>query len=66
MDGVAFALLGSSIAAFDVDDCRDAGSGALHEWAQRLIERCGSYAEITPSREGIRILGTGSGPENPS
>jgi hypothetical protein len=60
VDGIAFALLGSGVTAFDLDHCRDAGLGTLHEWAQRLVERCGSYAEITPSREGIRILGTGS------
>jgi primase-polymerase (primpol)-like protein len=60
VDGIAFALLGSNIVAFDVDHCRDAASGNLHEWARRLVERCGSYAEITPSQEGIRILGTGS------
>jgi hypothetical protein len=60
VDGIAFALLGSSVAAFDVDHCRDAVSGNLHEWAQALVDRCGSYVEITPSREGIRILGTGS------
>jgi Protein of unknown function (DUF3631) len=62
-DGVAFALLGSGIAALDLDDCRDAGSDVLHEFGRRLVERCGSYAEITPSREGIRILGKGSGPK---
>ena len=60
VDGIAFALMGSNVAAFDIDHCRDAASGALHEWAQELIDRCGSYVEITPSREGIRILGTGS------
>ena len=60
VDGIAFALLGSNVTAFDVDHCRDAISGTLHDWAQRLIERCGSYVEITPSRKGIRILGTGS------
>ena len=27
---------------------------------RQLVDRCGSYVEITPSREGIRILGTGS------
>ena len=59
-DGIAFALMGSNIAAFDVDHCRDAASGALHAWAQQLVARCGSYVEITPSSEGIRILGTGS------
>jgi Protein of unknown function (DUF3631) len=60
VDGIAFALLGSNITAFDVDHCRDGTSGTLHPWARRLIERCGSYVEITPSREGIRLLGTGS------
>jgi primase-polymerase (primpol)-like protein len=60
-DGIAFALLGSTIVAFDIDGCRDAASGTLHEWAQRLVDRCGSYAEITPSRNGIRILGRGHG-----
>jgi Protein of unknown function (DUF3631) len=59
-DGVAFALLGSSITAFDVDHCRDVTSGTLHEWAQTLVDRCDTYVEITPSGEGIRILGTGS------
>ena len=60
VDGIAFALMGSNIVAFDLDHCRDAISGTLHNWAERLVERCGSYVEITPSREGIRILGTGS------
>ncbi|MBR0861204.1 DUF3631 domain-containing protein [Bradyrhizobium sp. YCK136] len=62
-DGIAFALLGSGIAAFDLDDCRDTRSRVLHQFAQRLVDRCSSYAEITPSREGIRILGKGSGPK---
>jgi putative DNA primase/helicase len=31
------------------------------EWARRLLERCGGYAGITPSREGIRILRPGDG-----
>jgi putative DNA primase/helicase len=62
LDGIAFALLNSNVVAFDIDDCRDAETGALHAWAKQLIARCGSYAEVTPSREGIRILGTGRGP----
>jgi len=61
VDGIAFALLGSNIVAFDIDGCRNAATGALHGWAQRLLERCGSYAEITPGHEGIRILGRGRG-----
>ena len=61
-DGIGFVLTGSGIAAFDVDHCRDAGTGAIHPWAQDLVCRSGSYAEVTPSGEGIRILGLGNGP----
>lgn len=60
-DGIGFALLGSGLAAFDLDDCRDPESGALQDWAQTLATRCGSYAEITPSRCGVRIIGTANG-----
>ena len=41
--------------------CRAATTSTLHEWARRLLERCGSYAEITSSRKGIRILHPGDG-----
>jgi putative DNA primase/helicase len=62
VDGIGFALLNSNVVAFDIDDCRDEAAGNLHPWAKQLIARCGSYAEVTPGREGIRILGTGNGP----
>ena len=62
-DGIGFALQGSGIAAFDVDDCRNAASGELHPWASGLIARCGTYAEITPSGTGVRIIGTAAGPK---
>jgi hypothetical protein len=61
-DGVGFELTGSNIAAFDVDHCRDAATGSIHPWAQELVRRSRSYAEVTPSGEGIRIIGTASGP----
>jgi hypothetical protein len=60
-DGVGFALMGSGIAALDCDDCRDPATGVLAPWAQRLLERSNTYAEITPSRCGIRIIGKASG-----
>jgi Protein of unknown function (DUF3631) len=60
-DGIGFALQGSGICAFDVDHCRDAITGAIHPWAQDLVRRSGSYAEVTPSGEGIRIIGLGNG-----
>ena len=61
-DGVGFALRGSGIGAFDIDGCRDTTTGLLHPWAAALVERCGSYTEITPSKSGIRIIGTATGP----
>ncbi len=60
-DGVGVCIRGSDIAAFDVDDCRNAGNGLLHPWAERLVERANTYAEITPSKTGIRIIGRGNG-----
>ena len=61
--GIGFALLNSGIAAFDIDDCRDRNSGVVHPWAVALVEAAGSYAEITPSGTGLRILGFGQGAE---
>jgi primase-polymerase (primpol)-like protein len=61
-DGVGFALPGSGFGAFDIDHCRDATSGSLTSWASDLVQRCGSYAEVTPSGTGVRIIGTASGP----
>ena len=61
-DGIGFALSPGGIGAFDIDHCRDAGTGTVHPWAMELVRRCGSYAEVTPSGSGIRIIGTVSGP----
>ena len=55
-DGIGFCLLDSSISALDLDDCRDATTGALEQAASELIKRANSYTEITPSGEGLRIL----------
>jgi hypothetical protein len=60
-DGIGFALHGSGAVALDIDHCRDASTGEIHPWAQDLVRRCGSYAEVTPSGEGIRIIGLGHG-----
>jgi RecA-family ATPase len=61
-DGVGFCLKDSEIAAFDIDDCREPSTGRVHPWAMRKVEQAGSYAEITPSGTGLRIIGYGKGP----
>ena len=40
-DGIGFCLQGTEIVAFDIDDCRDPSTQAIHPWAQQLIERAG-------------------------
>jgi hypothetical protein len=62
-DGIGFCLLDSGFGAFDADDCRDARDGTLAPWAQDLVTRAGSYAEVTVSGTGLRIIGRAAGPK---
>jgi hypothetical protein len=64
-DGAGFVLTDTYIAALDLDHCRNAESGEIHPWVSDLIDRAQSYTEVTPSREGIRIIGTANGPKLP-
>jgi hypothetical protein len=61
-DGIGFCL-GDDIAAFDIDHCRDPDTGAIDPWAADLVEKVGSYTEITVSGTGLRIIGYGNGPK---
>ena len=46
----------------DMDHCRDAVTGSVDWWAQLMLEQAlHSYAEITPSGNGLRIWGTATG-----
>jgi hypothetical protein len=63
VDGIGFCLLGSGLAAFDLDDCRDPTTGKITAWAQNILTRAASYTEVTASSEGLRIIGYGDGSE---
>lgn len=41
----------------DLDKCRDRETGAVADWAMRIVEAAGSYTEVTPSGTGLRIIG---------
>jgi hypothetical protein len=42
----------------DIDDCRDPETGEITlPWVRDLLERLGTYAEVSPSGKGIRIVG---------
>jgi hypothetical protein len=65
-DGIGLNLSGTDIAAFDIDECRDRATGEILPGAMKLVARANSYTEITPSGDGLRIIGTGSGDQVPS
>lgn len=56
--GVGVALLeGSSLNAIDFDNCVD--EGVIAPEIRALINESGSYAETSPSGQGVRLLGFG-------
>ncbi|MCX7349559.1 MAG: hypothetical protein NTZ54_08545 [Alphaproteobacteria bacterium] len=60
-DGIGLMLAGCpEMIALDLDDCRNAETGELQPWAQELVDAAASYTEVTPSGEGLRIIGVGN------
>ena len=59
-DGIGFALLDTPFVAVDLDHCLT--GEVIDPWAKAWIEQAnGAYVERTPSGEGLRIIGIGSG-----
>jgi hypothetical protein len=59
-DGIGFALLDTPFVAIDLDHCL--AGDEIDPWAKTWIEQTnGAYVERTPSGEGLRIIGIGSG-----
>lgn len=46
----------------DIDDCRDPDSGELVAGVADLIEKIGSYTEVSPSGTGLRVFVRGEWP----
>ncbi len=57
--GIGFVLVeGSGIEGLDFDGCIDE-AGVIHGEVAELLNLAGSYAEISPSGQGIRLIGYG-------
>lgn len=57
--GVGVFLAGEDalrMGGIDLDSCYDPVSKTLEPWAQEIIDRFGSYAEISPSGKGIKVF----------
>ena len=52
---------GGGLFGIDLDGCIGA-DGELAEWADQVVRRLGTYAEISPSGTGVKLYGKGSLP----
>lgn len=66
VDGIGFVLGAAdcdvNFAGIDLDDCRDRLTGELSELARDIVETMGTYAEVSPSGTGIKLLCIGTLP----
>lgn len=57
LHGIGFVFTPQDPFAFiDLDDARDPATGAVGDWAQEIVDRLKSYAEVSPSGTGLRIV----------
>jgi len=61
-EGVGIMTDGTWI-GFDLDGCRNPGTGEVAPWAKRVIDLLGTYTEITPSGTGVRAYALGTLPD---
>lgn len=54
--GVGYCMTGPhGIVGIDLDGCV-AEDGSIADWAQEVVAQAGSYAELSPSRRGLRVF----------
>lgn len=46
---------GSGVVGVDLDGCRNPETGEVADWAREIVHRLNSYAEVSPSKTGIKI-----------
>jgi primase-polymerase (primpol)-like protein len=62
-NGIGFVFSsGDPFAGVDLDDCRNPETGELEEWAAKIVEAFGSYAEVSQSGTGVHIIVMGKAP----
>jgi len=56
-DGLGFLFVeGDGFCGIDLDDCRDPVTGVIAPWAWKIILALASYAEVSPSGTGVKII----------
>lgn len=60
MDGVGYVLtLDDGLTGYDLDNCRDPDTGEVEPWAQEVLDLKETYAEVSPSETGFRLIAEG-------
>ena len=60
--GVGFQFHDNGIVGVDLDNCRDPCTGEVNGWAQRIVNDCDSWTEISLSGKGLHIFIKGRKP----
>lgn len=62
-EGIGFVFSsGDPFAGVDLDNCRNPETGELEEWAAKIVEDFGGYAEVSQSGTGVHIIVRGKAP----
>jgi hypothetical protein len=58
--GLMFAPVGDNLhmGGIDLDTCRNPETGDIEPWAQEVIDRLRTYAEVSPSETGVKLFVT--------
>jgi hypothetical protein len=63
-DGVGFVpLANDNLVVIDLDKCRDPATGAVEDWAARIVAEVDTYTEASPSGKGLRLVAYGCKPD---
>jgi hypothetical protein len=56
-DGIGFMFYpDDGLCGVDLDGCRDPETGDVAKWAQEIITRLNTYAEVSPSGTGVKLF----------
>lgn len=62
-DGIGYEFsVSDGLCGIDLDGCRNPETGQVAEWARQIILRFDSYAEVSPTKTGVKIFISGKSP----
>src|SRR5262249_31176249 len=63
VDGIGYVFSADDpFCGTDLDKCRNQQTGALEPWAQEMVNRLDTYAEVSPSSCGVKLWAIASKP----